>query len=309
MGARETDFGRLLTAMVTPFGKDGAVDYAQAARLARTLVDNGTDAIVVSGTTGESPTLTTEEKLRLFRTVKEAVAGRGKVVGGTCNYSTRESIELTHEAADSLDGVLMVVPYYNNPPQEGLYRHFRTIAEHTNLPCILYNVPSRTVRNMEAATTLRLAQDVPNIVGIKEAVNNMDQVADLMTGAPADFRVWSGNDGDTFNMMCLGAYGVVSVASHVVGRQIRQMIDLAAAGDTAQAARRHLALMPLFKALFPPVSPVASPSAIKAALDLQGFETGGLRLPLIELPEAARERLKELLASYELDPLPVAARA
>jgi len=309
MGARETDFGRLLTAMVTPFGKDGAVDYAQAARLARTLVDNGTDAIVVSGTTGESPTLTTEEKLRLFRTVKEAVAGRGKVVGGTCNYSTQESIELTHAAADALDGVLMVVPYYNNPPQEGLYRHFRTIAEQTSLPCIVYNVPSRTVRNMEAATTLRLARDVPNIVGIKEAVNNMDQVADLMSGAPADFRVWSGNDGDTFNMMCLGAYGVVSVASHVVGRQIRQMIDLAAAGETAGAARLHLTLMPLFKALFPPISPVASPSAIKAALDLQGFETGGLRLPLIELPEAARERLKELLASFELDPLPVAARA
>ena len=143
MGARETDFGRLLTAMVTPFGKDGAVDHAQAARLARTLVDNGTDAIVVSGTTGESPTLSTEEKLRLFRTVREAVAGRGKVVGGTCNYSTQESIELDHRAANSLDGVLMVVPYYNNPPQEGLYRHFRTIAEQTSLPCIVYNVPAR----------------------------------------------------------------------------------------------------------------------------------------------------------------------
>src|SRR5262245_4204660 len=159
MGARETDFGRLLTAMVTPFGKDGAVDHAQAGRLARTLADNGSDAIVVSGTTGESPTLTTEEKLRLFRTVREAVAGRARVVGGTCNYSTQESIELTHAAAETLDGVLMVVPYYNNPPQEGLYRHFRTIAEHTSLPCIVYNVPSRTVRNMEAATTLRLARD------------------------------------------------------------------------------------------------------------------------------------------------------
>jgi 4-hydroxy-tetrahydrodipicolinate synthase len=309
MGARETDFGRLLTAMVTPFAKDGAVDYGQASRLARTLVDNGTDSLVISGTTGESPTLSTEEKLRLFRTVKEAVGGRGKVIGGTCNYSTQESIELTHEAGESIDGVLMVVPYYNNPPQEGLYRHFRAIAEHTSLPCILYNVPSRTVRNMEAATTLRLAQDVPNIVGLKEAVGSMDQVADLMSGAPADFRVWSGNDGDTFPMMCLGAHGVVSVASHVVGRQIRRMVDLASSGDTAGAARLHLRLLPLFKALFPPVSPVASPSAIKAALDLLGFETGGLRLPLIELPAAAQERLKGLLATYEVDPLPVAAGA
>src|SRR5919109_4463131 len=248
MAARDTDFGRLITAMVTPFDRNGAVDFAQAGRLARTLIDNGTDSLVVSGTTGESPTLTTDEKLRLFRVVKEAVAGRARVIGGTCNYSAAESIELTHAAGEggprerAIDGVLMVVPYYNNPPQEGLYRHFRTIAEHTSLPCILYNVPSRTVRNMEAATTLRLAQDVPNIVGIKEAVNNMDQVADLITGAPADFRVWSGNDGDTFNMMCLGAYGVVSVASHVVGRQIRRMIQLAADGETRAPARLHLRL-------------------------------------------------------------------
>jgi 4-hydroxy-tetrahydrodipicolinate synthase len=309
MGARETDFGRVITAMVTPFDKDGAVDFAQAGRLARTLAANGTDSIVVSGTTGESPTLSTDEKLKLFRTVKDALGGQGKIIGGTCNYNTHESIELTHEAGDAVDGVLMVVPYYNNPPQEGLYRHFRAIAEHTSLPCVLYNVPSRTVRNMEAATTLRLAQDVPNIVGIKEAVNNMDQVAELMAGVPADFRVWSGNDGDTFPMMCLGAYGVVSVASHVVGRQVRRMVDFAAAGETAAAARLHLGLMPLFKALFPPVSPVASPSAIKSALNVLGFETGGLRLPLIELPAAAQEKLRGMLATYEVDPLPVAAGA
>jgi 4-hydroxy-tetrahydrodipicolinate synthase len=309
MGARETDFGRVLTAMVTPFDKQGAVDYAQAGRLARTLLDNGSDSLVVSGTTGESPTLTTEEKLRLFQTVREAVGGRGKVIGGTCNYSTQESIELTHLAAGTIDGVLMVVPYYNNPPQEGLYLHFRAIAESTALPCVLYNVPSRTVRNMEAATTLRLAKDVPTIVGIKEAVGSLDQVADLMAGVPADFRVWSGNDGDTFPMMALGAYGIVSVASHVVGRQIRRMVDLAAGGQTAEAAQLHLKLLPLFKALFPPVSPVASPSAIKAALNLSGFETGGLRLPLIELPAAAQEKLRALLATYEVDPLPVAAGA
>src|SRR5919197_4900932 len=257
MAARNTDFGRLITAMVTPFDRNGAVDFAQAGRLARTLLDNGSDSLVVSGTTGESPTLTTEEKLRLFRTVKEAIGGRGKVIAGTGNYSTRESIELTHEAEDVADGILLVVPYYNNPPQEGLYRHFRTIAERTHLPCIVYNVPSRTVRNMEAMTTIRLAKDVPNIVGIKEAVENLDQVAELMQWLPGDFRVWSGNDNDIFPKMCLGAYGVVSVPSHVAGRLIRRMIDAVAAGRLDEARQIHLRFHPLAKALFPPVSPVA----------------------------------------------------
>jgi 4-hydroxy-tetrahydrodipicolinate synthase len=309
MGARDVDFGRLMTAMVTPLDKQGAVDYRQAARLAQALVENGTDTIVVSGTTGESPTLTTEEKLRLFRTVKEAIGSRGKVIAGTGNYSTQESIELTHRAAESADGVLLVVPYYNNPPQEGLYRHFRTIAEHTDLPCVVYNVPSRTVRNMEAATTIRLALDVPNIVGVKEAVESLDQVAELMQGLPANFRVWSGNDNDIFLKMCLGAYGVVSVASHVVGRLIRRMVDAVAAGRLEEARELHLKLHPLAKALFPPASPVASPSAIKAALNLLGFDVGGLRLPMIELPEAAQEKLKTMLAAYETDPLPVPVHA
>jgi len=308
MAPRDVDFGRLITAMVTPFDKNGEVDYAQAGRLARTLLNNGTNSIVVSGTTGESPNLTTEEKLRLFRTVKDAIGDQGKVIAGTGNYSTRESIELTHEAEDTADGILLVVPYYNNPPQEGLYRHFRTIAEHTRLRCVVYNVPSRTVRNMEAATTIRLARDVPNIVGIKEAVDNLDQVAELMQGLPGDFRVWSGNDNDIFLKMCLGAYGVVSVASHIAGRIIRRMIDAVAAGRLDEARQIHLKFHPLAKALFPPVSPVASPSAIKAALNLLGFDVGGLRLPLTELPEAAQAKLRDLLATYETDPLPVPAR-
>jgi 4-hydroxy-tetrahydrodipicolinate synthase len=308
MAARDTDFGRLITAMVTPFDKRGEVDYAQAARLAKSLVENGTNSIVVTGTTGESPNLSNAEKRRLYETVREAV-GAGRVIGGTCNYSTRESIEFTHEAAAALDGVLAVVPYYNNPPQEGLYRHFRAIAESTDLPVIVYNVPSRTVRNMEAATTIRLARDVPNIVGIKEAVDSLDQVAELVSGLPGDFRVWSGNDNDIFLKMCLGAYGVVSVASHVVGRLIRRMIDAVAAGQLDEARRLHLKLFPLAKALFPPVSPVASPSAVKAALNLAGFDVGGLRLPLIELPEAAQAKLKDVLAAYELDRFPVATPA
>lgn len=309
MSARDVDFGRLITAMVTPFDKQGQVDYRQAGRLATALLENGTDSIVVSGTTGESPTLTTDEKLRLFRAVKEAVGNRGKVIAGTGNYSTQESIELTHQARDSADGILLVVPYYNNPPQEGLYRHFRTVAEHADLPCIVYNVPSRTVRNMEAPTTIRLARDVPNIVGIKEAVDSLDQVAELMQGLPGDFRVWSGNDNDIFLKMCLGAYGVVSVASHVVGRLIRRMVDAVAAGNLEEARRLHLKLHPLARALFPPISPVASPSGVKAALNLLGFDVGGLRLPMIELPDAAQAKLKDLLATYETDPLPTPVAA
>jgi 4-hydroxy-tetrahydrodipicolinate synthase len=309
MSARDTDFGRLITAMVTPFDKQGKVDYKQAGRLAKALVENGSDSIVVSGTTGESPTLSSDEKLELFAAVKEAIAGRGKVIGGTGNYNTDESIHFTREAERTIDGVLAVVPYYNNPPQEGLYRHFRAIAEATRLPVVVYNVPSRTVRNMEASTTIRLANDVPNIVGVKEAVDSLDQVAELMQELPPNFRVWSGNDNDIFLKMCLGAYGVVSVASHIVGRLIRSMVDAVAAGRLEEARRLHLKLHPMARALFPPISPVASPSSIKAAMNMMGFDVGGLRLPMIELPEAAQQKLKMLMDSYELDPLPVPATA
>jgi len=309
MGPRDVEFGRLITAMVTPFDKNGEVDYKQAARLAKSLVENGTDSIVVSGTTGESPTLSEDEKLRLFEAVRDAISGNAKVIGGTCNYNTRESIDLTREAASVIDGVLAVVPYYNNPPQEGLYRHFRAIAESTELPVVVYNVPSRTVRNMEASTTIRLAADVPNIVGVKEAVGSMEQVAEIISGVPVNFRVWSGNDQDTFNMVCMGGYGVVSVASHIVGRQIKKMIELTVAGKVQDAAHLHGHLLPLAKALFPPVAPVANPAAIKAALNLQGFDVGGLRLPLIELPSAAQEALKSVLTHYQLDKVPTAVTA
>lgn len=307
MAARDVEFGRLITAMVTPFDKSGAVDLAQAGRLARSLVDNGTDSIVVTGTTGESPTLTAREKLDLYETVRQAVAGRAKVIGGTGNYNTQESIEFTHEAAPLVDGVLLVVPYYNNPPQEGLYRHFRTIAEHTDLPCIVYNVPSRTVRNMEAATTIRLAHDVPNIVGVKEASDNLDQAAEIISGVPDNFRLWSGNDNDIFLKVSLGAHGVISVASHVVGRQIKRMIQHIVASELPEARQLHLKMLPLFRGLFPPIAPVASPSSIKAALNMLGFEVGGLRLPLIELPEGAQAKLKDLLATCEVNQLPVPA--
>jgi len=293
-------FGQLITAMVSPFDENEDLDYQQAGLLAKRLVKNGSDSIVVSGTTGESPTLSTEEKIRLFRTVHDAVDGKAKIIGGTTNYSTRESIELTEEAAAYVDGYLLVVPYYNNPPQEGLFQHFRSIAASTDRPCILYNVPTRTVRNMEASTVVRLSE-ISNIVGVKEASGDYEQISNIINSTPGDFHVWSGNDQDTFSIMCLGGFGVVSVASHVVGNLIKKMIVATTKGDTEEGAHLHHELLPLAKALFPPVSPIASPSAIKSALNLTGFNVGGLRLPLLELPAEAKAALNLLLEEYEVD--------
>ncbi|MBI2321837.1 MAG: 4-hydroxy-tetrahydrodipicolinate synthase, partial [Chloroflexi bacterium] len=228
--------GRVLTAMVTPFGSDGAVDYAQAARLATALLASGSDGLVVTGTTGESPVLSHDEKLRLYETAKRAVGDRGTIIAGVGTYDTAASVALAREAREAgADGFLLVVPYYNKPPQEGLYRHFTAIADATDLPCILYNVPSRTVTNLAAETVARLSSH-PHIVGIKEASGNLDQISKIIASCPEDFLVWSGNDGDTLPMLALGGYGVVSVASHVVGRQIRDMIERFVAGDTKGAA-------------------------------------------------------------------------
>ena len=218
------EIGRLITAMATPFDEAGQVDYGQAKRLANGLLDSGSDGLVISGTTGESPTLSTDEKLRLFSEIKDAIGERGAVIAGTGNYNTAESVELSKEAeAAGADALLLVVPYYNKPPQEGLYQHFKTVAESVNIPCVLYNVTSRTSLNMSHDTTIRLSH-VDNIVGVKEAGSDMDQIARIIEGSQAGFRVWSGNDNETFYMMAMGGYGVVSVASHLVGSQIKQMM-------------------------------------------------------------------------------------
>lgn len=292
--------GRLLTAMVTPFDERGEVDYRQAKRLALALLGSGSDGLVVSGTTGESPTLTREEKLRLFAEVKAAVADRGTIIAGTGSYSTRESVELTREAGKAgVDGVLLVVPYYNKPTQEGLYQHFRAIAEATSLPCILYNVPSRTITNLAPETVLRLAE-VPNIVGIKEASGNLEQVARIIQGAPKDFLVWSGNDVDTFHILAMGGYGVVSVASHLVGFEIKQMIERCLAGEMAAAAAVHIALLPLVNALFI----VSNPIPVKYALNQVGFPAGKPRLPLTEPDERSAEAIRKTLERYKTS-LPV----
>ena len=294
------DPGRLITAMITPFDEEGKVDYPQAKRLASHLLDSGSDGLVVSGTTGESPTLTNEEKLRLFAEVKEAIGDRGSVIAGTGNYSTAESIELSREAQkQGADALLLVVPYYNKPPQEGLYQHFKAIAAETDLPCVVYNVTSRTSLNMSHETTIRLSH-IDNIVGIKEAGSDMDQIARIIEGAADGFRVWSGNDNETFYIMSMGGYGVVSVASHLVGNQIKQMMGLLLEGDVEGAAAEHRRLLPLFKVLFLESNPIP----VKWSVNQTGFNAGNPRLPLVPPQEKTVMELEKVLANYSVD-LPV----
>jgi 4-hydroxy-tetrahydrodipicolinate synthase len=289
--------------MVTPFDEEGRVDYGQAKRLSLALLESGSDGVVVSGTTGESPTLSKEEKLRLFAEVKQAVGGRGTVIAGTGSYNTAESVELTREAERvGADAILLVVPYYNKPTQDGLLQHFKAIAQGTSLPCILYNVPSRTVTSLAAETVIRLSE-VDNIVGIKEASGNLEQIARIIDGTGKDFLVYSGNDSDTFPILALGGYGVISVASHLVGGQIREMMDRFFSGQTSEAALVHRRLLPLINALFV----VSNPIPIKYALNHVGFPVGKPRLPLTEPDERSAAQIEAALKSYKID-LPIAAR-
>lgn len=302
-----TRFGRLLTAMVTPFdAQNGAVDLQQAKRLAGALLDSGTEGLVVCGTTGESPALSNPEKLALLEAIVDVAHARGAtVVAGTTTYNTAESIELSREAAHlGVDAILGTVPYYNNPPQEGLFQHFAAIARAADIPMILYNIPSRSPRNMEAATTLRLAREVSNIIGIKEASANFKQIGEIIAGAPDGFRLWSGNDADTLTMLALGGYGVVSVASHLVGKQISSMISAFSEGQTARAAAMHYSLLPLIDALFVTTSPIP----LKYALGRVGFPVGGTRLPLVPIDAKSQAAMDAALAQTRVDlPIPVSA--
>ncbi|MBS4031380.1 MAG: 4-hydroxy-tetrahydrodipicolinate synthase [Clostridiales bacterium] len=284
-------FGNLLTAMVTPFTADGEVNYDKAAELAVYLVDNGADGVVVAGTTGEASTLTDEEKIRLFRTVAGALKGRAKVLAGTGTNSTMDTLQLTKAAGEcGVDGIMLVVPYYNKPSQEGIYQHFATAAAATDLPVMLYNVPTRTVASMTAETTLRLAQ-IPNIVAVKEASGNVEQISRICAGAPADFVLYSGDDVATLPILALGGRGVVSVASHVAAKDIKNMITAFHAGETALAARIHYSLLNLFKTIFIATNPVP----IKTAMNILGHDVGPVRLPLVELTEEQYEELKKVL--------------
>jgi len=294
------ELGRLITAMVTPFNEGGEVDYEQAKKLALALLDSGSDGVLVVGTTGESPTLVREEEYRLFREMKSAVGGRGSVIAGTGSNSTAEAVVATKEAEKiGVDACLLVVPYYNKPTQEGLYQHFKTVAESTSLPCILYNVPSRTVVNMTSETTIRLSQ-IDNIIGVKEASGNLEQIAKIISGASAGFTVWSGNDSDTFPLMAIGGYGIISVASHLVGKQIKQMIDSFVSGRVDEAARIHRHLLPLVNALFI----ISNPIPVKYAVNQVGFNVGGPRLPLTEPDEKTAAIIRDTLKNYQID-LPV----
>ena len=289
-------FGRVLTAMVTPFDRDLQVDLTQAGILAQKLVETGSDGLLIAGTTGESPTLTHQEKIALFRVVVEAVGGRASVIAGTGSYSTAESIELTLEAEKTgVDGILLVSPYYNKPPQEGLYQHFCAVARSTRLPIVIYNIPGRTGVNITPETLGRLAQ-IENIVGVKESSGNITQAVEYRERVPRDFQIYSGDDAMTLPMMGVGAVGVISVASHLVGRRIKEMVEAAVAGRMEHAARINQELAPLFRTLFLTTNPIM----VKAAANMTGLKVGGLRLPLIEANEKEIEVLRGCLRQLGL---------
>ncbi|SEK22698.1 4-hydroxy-tetrahydrodipicolinate synthase [Paenibacillus sp. OK003] len=279
------DFGRLITAMVTPFNEQGEIHWEETARLIDYLIaDQKSETLVISGTTGESPTLSDKEKVELFEFAVKHAAGRCKIIAGTGSNNTAHSIHLTQDAERAgVDGVLLVVPYYNKPSQEGMFRHFEAIANATKLPIMLYNVPGRTAASLSAATTLRLAQ-IPNIVATKECVS-LEQVTQIAAGAPGHFRVYSGDDASGLPAIAVGAHGIVSVASHVVGAEMKQMIDAYFGGAPVQAAQIHQKLFPVFKGLFECPQPLPNPVAVKYALTLRGLNVGSVRLPLIAATE------------------------
>ncbi len=293
------EFGRLITAIVTPFNGDGAVDIDTFSALVDGLIEAGNDGLVVTGTTGESPVLTESERVDLYRESVRVAAGRAKIIAGTGGYNTAESIHLSQLAADcGVDGLLQVAPYYNKPPQIGLYLHFKAIAESTDLPNMLYNVPSRTITNIDAATVVKCSQ-IPNVVAVKEASGDFDQIAEIIRTADPDFYVYSGNDGDTLLMIALGGVGVVSVASHLVSGRIKAMIDAAVDGDLPAAAALHMEMLPLFRALFP--AGWSSPIALKSALGAVGFPVGSPRLPLVEYESAMAAELATVVRRQQLD--------
>ena len=289
-------FGAVVTAMVTPFHDDHALDLDGAQTLARHLLDHGTDCIVVAGSTGEAPTLSHREKLDLYRAVIEAVSADGKVVCGTGTYNTAETIELSRQAQDlGADGLLVVTPYYSKPPQRGLLEHFTQVASAVELPVVAYNIPGRTGIRIEHGTLLQMA-DVPNIVAVKDSTGDFQAISKLISEAPADFEVYSGDDWATFGYLCLGAVGVVSVAAHVVGDRIHNLTDLVLSGDIPAARKVHEELSPLFNALFITTNPIP----VKTALDILGLPAGPPRLPLVPATHDERARIEKALSDAGL---------
>lgn len=289
-------FGSLITAMITPFDANLKVDYDKISSLTRFLLDNASDAVVVSGTTGESPALTVEEKLNIFRTVVETAGGKMKVIAGSGGNSTREAIELSRLAEETgVDGLMLVTPYYNKPPQEGLYHHFKNVAAAVFLPVMLYNVPGRTGVNLSAETCLRLAE-VENIVAVKEASGNIEQITQICSNAPPGFFLYSGDDIMTMPILSVGGAGVVSIASHLAGPKIKSMIEAFFSGKVQEAVSLHQYLAPLFNALFMTTNPVP----VKEALRLVKMDSGLLRLPLTSLPADMSHKLAAIMQKYGL---------
>jgi len=289
------DFGSLITAMVTPLTPDGKVDYNKSQELAEYLYQNGSDSLVIAGTTGESPTLSKEEKINLFAAIAEMSAGRGLVIAGTSSYDTAASVELTKAACkQNVDGILAVVPYYNKPPQEGLYQHFSAIAAAAgDKPVILYNIPGRTGINMTPATVARLAA-IDNIIGIKEASGSMDQASEIKSLVSDDFVLYSGDDSLTLPLLALGARGIISVASNIVGRKLREMLNAFESGDISAATQKHLELLQIFKNLFI----TANPIPVKYCMNRIGLPAGPCRLPLVEPTAQEKQVLDAMLKKY-----------
>ncbi|MFA4906206.1 MAG: 4-hydroxy-tetrahydrodipicolinate synthase [Candidatus Margulisiibacteriota bacterium] len=291
------DLGRVMTAMVTPFKDDLSVDYKKAEELAVYLANNGSDSLVVHGTTGESPTLTHEEEYELYRVVKAALKGtKCKLIAGTGSNSTATTVASTKQAEKiGCDGAMVVVPYYNKPSAEGLYQHFKAVAEATGLPLIIYNIPGRTGINMLPETVARVAQ-IKNYAGLKDAAGNLDQTSATRAACPERFLIWSGDDSLTLPMLSVGAVGVISVASHIAGKEIAEMVNAYHAGDIARAKELHLKLLPLFKVLFI----TANPTPVKAALAMVGRPVGIPRLPLIEANDKEKDQIRSVLKGLKL---------
>ena len=290
--SQEPRFGRMIPAMVTPFDENRELDVDKVQALAARLVDGGSDSLIINGTTGESPTVFYPQKIALFRAVVEAVGDRVPVIANVGDNCTADTVDFAREVAElGVDGFMCVVPYYNKPPQEGIYQHFRTIANAVELPIILYNIPGRCVVNMEAETTLRLARECANVVAVKEASGKLDQVKAIVEGAPEGFAVYSGDDAATFDIMRLGGAGVISTIGNVAPARMKEIVDLCAAGDWEAAAAANEALMPLMKGLFETSNPIL----VKEALKLLGFPVGGVRLPLVDATPAQSERLAAIM--------------
>ncbi|MFY2250550.1 4-hydroxy-tetrahydrodipicolinate synthase [Priestia megaterium] len=285
------DFGKVATAMVTPFDHKGNIDFEKTTQLINYLISNGSDALVIAGTTGESPTLSTEEKLALFRHSVKVVDGRVPVVAGTGSNNTYASIELTKKAEEiGVDAIMIVAPYYNKPNQEGLYQHFKTIAESTELPVMLYNIPGRSVINMSVDTIVRLAE-LPNVVALKDASGDLDAMTAIIAQTSDNFALYSGDDGLTLPVLAIGGTGIISVASHVIGNEMQEMVKLYESGNPKEAAKIHQRIVPVMKSLFA----APSPTPVKTALQLKGLDVGSVRLPLVPLTEEERQTLVSTL--------------